>query len=257
MSQMVAGTKAHLPELQVKLADRSDEFDQIMRLRYECFVEELGNHQMSNHRRLEEDSFDLWCDHLIVKDLSLDQVVGTYRLMPGERALVHGGFYSESFFDLTNFVPPKERTLELGRSCIAPTYRNGRVIQLLWEGIANYVNQHDYQYLIGCASMRGMDRIQLNRIHSLLQKHGYLTMRYGIRPLPEKCIDNLQLVEDVQGGVKELFRMLPPLIKGYLWLGAELAGEPIYDSRLNSIDYLVVLSTERVVDKYRRHFLER
>ena len=255
MSQMVAGPKAHNPELQVKLADRSDEFDQVMRLRYECFVEEFGNHQMNNHRRLEEDSFDLWCDHLIVKVLTSDQVVGTYRLMPGERALVQGGFYSESFFDLTNFVPPKERTLELGRSCIAPTYRNGRVIQLLWEGIASYVKEREYQYLIGCASMRGMDRIEHNRIYSLLQKHGHLTKRYGVRPLLEKRIDELQLMEDVQGGVKELFRMLPPLIKGYLRLGAELAEEPIYDPRLNSIDYLVVLSTERIVDKYRRHFL--
>jgi putative hemolysin len=57
---------------------------------------------------------------LIVKDLDHDRVIGTYRLLPGRRAVANTGFYSETEFDLTSFELHKSQTLELGRSCIDP-----------------------------------------------------------------------------------------------------------------------------------------
>jgi putative hemolysin len=242
--------------LAVKLAEYPEELQQALRLRYESFIEEHGNRHASNDRRLDTDSFDSWCDHLIVTDELTGQVVGTYRLLPGERALARGGFYSETLFDLTHFVPAKHRTLELGRSCIHPAYRNGRVVQLLWEGIADYVKRHDYQYMIGCASLRADDSDKRNLIHSLLDKYDFLTERYGVKPLPNRRIADLRVAE-TEAGVKELFRLLPPLVKGYLWVGAELAAEPVYDPHLTSVDYFVVLAREKITTKYRRHFLDR
>jgi putative hemolysin len=242
--------------LVVKLAEYPEELRQAMRLRYESFIEEHGNRHAGNDQRMETDSFDAWCDHLIVTDESTGQVVGTYRLLPGERAIARGGFYSETLFDLTHFVPPKHSTLELGRSCIHPLYRNGRVVQLLWEGIADYVKRYDYLYLIGCASLRVTDSSKRNLIHSLLNKYDFLTERYGVQPLPHRRIADLRIVETGEG-VKELFRLLPPLVKGYLWVGAELAAEPVYDPHLTSVDYFVVLEKEKITEKYRRHFLER
>jgi putative hemolysin len=250
MGKCVSVNQRHL---QVKLVNRPEELEQVLRLRYESFVEESGNRHVKSELGLEQDAFDSWCDHLIVQDGG--RVVGTYRLMPGQRAALNGGFYSETFFDLTNFVPPKSRTLELGRSCVAPEYRNGRVIQLLWEGIADYVQRHNYQYLIGCASLREPDSARLSRIHSLLERHGYISRQYGVQPRSNLRM-SLQRVETGEG-VKELFRLLPPLVKGYLWLGAQLAGDPVYDPDFRSVDYLVVLSTENIVGKYRRHFLGR
>lgn len=110
-----------------------------MRLRYRVFVEEEKNMRMRNDEGLEKDEYDAFCEHLIVKDLDSEQIVGTYRLLPGDRALQHIGFYSETEFDLTGFHPYKAKTLELGRSCITPEYRSGKAIQLLWEGIAAYI----------------------------------------------------------------------------------------------------------------------
>lgn len=138
--------------LAVRLAERTDEIEQALRLRYRVFVEEIKNLPQYNESGIEQDEFDQYCDHLIVTDPVLDQVVGTYRLLPGERT-VGIGFYSETEFDLSGFQANRFQTLELGRSCVAPEYRRSNALKMLWTGIANYLSDHPYKYLIGCASL--------------------------------------------------------------------------------------------------------
>jgi L-ornithine Nalpha-acyltransferase len=132
---MASQIKRESSKLAVMLASSEKEMEQAFRLRYQVFVEEENNTSMLTDSGLEQDAFDVYCDHLIVKDLEDDRVVGTYRLLPGDRTLASGGFYSETEFDLSRFTVDKARTLELGRSCIDPAYRDGKAIQLLWEGI--------------------------------------------------------------------------------------------------------------------------
>lgn len=242
--------------LSVKLAGNPEEIEQALRLRYKVFVEESGNLKLSRPDGIERDAYDACCDHLIVTDLESNEIVGTYRLLPGPRAIRHLGFYSETEFDLTEFRESKRHTLELGRSCVAAGYRDGRAIQLLWEGIAGYIAQHGYRYLIGCASLRLNDRKELNELYSMLKAKGVVTDRFGIRPLDTHRIPDLQVTE-TKPDEKTVFRKLPPLMKGYQWLGAEIAGEPAYDPVFETTDFLVVLDTDNVTRRYRRHFLNR
>ncbi|MGG4496573.1 GNAT family N-acetyltransferase [Brevibacillus reuszeri] len=114
--------------LAVKLADHDDERQQVWKLRYAAFIEEAGLANGENDRKLDQDHFDDWCDHLIVKEEETGRVVGTYRLMPGKKAVMNGGFFSETLFDLGQSPLPRTRMLELGRNCVDPAYRNGRVI---------------------------------------------------------------------------------------------------------------------------------
>lgn len=60
--------KTNSPHLYVKLAETSEELERVFRLRYQVFVEESGNGRLANKERVEQDRFDLYCDHLIVKD---------------------------------------------------------------------------------------------------------------------------------------------------------------------------------------------
>jgi putative hemolysin len=48
---------------------------------------------------------------------------------------------------------------------------------------------------------------------------------------------------------------MPPLLRGYLRLGAWVCGEPAYDPDFDAADLYVLLSTDRMPDRYRRHFL--
>ncbi|MFC0214701.1 GNAT family N-acetyltransferase [Paenibacillus chartarius] len=241
-------------QLIMKLADSTEEVEQALRLRYEVFVEEEKNMRMRSETGLEQDEYDAYCDHLIVKDAVLDRVVGTYRLLPGDVAQRNIGFYSETEFDLSAFTPSKEHTLELGRSCIAPAYRGGKAIQMLWEGIATYITERGYDHLIGCASIHMSSLEDLKLIYTMLRRKQVITDRFGVQPLPTHRIDGLQLIEQ-ELDEKEVFRKLPPLMKGYQWLGAEIGGDPAYDDIFQTVDFFIVLQKDRVTRRYRKHFL--
>lgn len=255
MNQSAAILSRQNFSLAVKLAESSDEIDQAMRLRYKVFVEEAKNLHLYNESGMEQDEYDQYCDHLIVKDQGLDQVVGTYRLLPGERT-VGIGFYSETEFDLSGFQTNRWHTLELGRSCVSPDYRAGNALKLLWEGIACYLNSHPYKYMIGCASLHMKSIGELNQIYGMLKAKGVISYRYGVRPHETHRIQGLGPV-DTGFDEKEIFRRLPPLMKGYQWLGAEIGGDPAYDRVFDTTDFFIVLETGRVTRRYQRHFLGR
>lgn len=239
--------------LVVKLAERTDEIEQALRLRFRVFVEETKNLPLYNENGIEQDDFDQYCDHLLVKDPVSEQVVGTYRLLPGERT-VGIGFYSETEFDLSGFQPCRYQTLELGRSCIAPEYRGTSALKMLWEGISNYLNDHPHKYLIGCASLHVKSLQELNRIYSMLKRKGIIRNRFDVRPLATHIIEGLRVTE-AEPDEKGIFRRLPPLMKGYHWLGAEIEGDPAYDSVFDTTDFFIVLKTDCITKRYRRHFL--
>ncbi|TMV46882.1 GNAT family N-acetyltransferase [Paenibacillus mesophilus] len=254
MSKPLESLQLQRAPLAVKLAERTDEIEQAFRLRYQVFAEEERNANLYNESAMERDRFDDYCDHLIVTDLETDTVIGTYRLLPGPRAMQHGGFYSETEFDLSGFGAYKWKSLELGRSCIAPAYRDGKAIQLLWEGIADYVKRSNYSYLIGCASVAAPTIGFVNELYSLLASGNLITDRFGIRPLETHRINELRAA-DVAFSEKELYRKLPPLMKGYRWLGAEIAGEPAYDPLFRTADFFIVLETANMTSRYRRRFM--
>ena len=48
----------------------------------------------------------------------------------------------------------------------------------------------------------------------------------------------------------------PPLIRGYLRLGAYICGEPAWDPAFNTADMLVLLPLSRINPRYAAHFLK-
>src|SRR5690554_2029910 len=121
--------------LELVVATTSEEVEALQRLRYKVFSEELNAVFPASAEGIDTDEYDAWCLHLMVRDQSTGQVVGTYRLLTPSSAAHLGGYYSESEFDLSAMEPLRHLVLELGRTCIHPDYRNGVVIMLLWAGI--------------------------------------------------------------------------------------------------------------------------
>src|SRR5260221_6607258 len=143
--------------LQVRLAECAADIDAAQALRYRIFYEGMGARpapEMARRRR-DFDAFDDICDHLLVLDhergSGAEAVVGTYRLIRREAAQRHGKFYSAAEYDIAPLVAHAGEILELGRSCVEPTYRPRPVIQLLWSGIAAYVLHYRIELLFGCA----------------------------------------------------------------------------------------------------------
>jgi len=242
-------TKAmrHKRQFHVGLAQDKDEIREAQRLRWQIFAEEMGARLDTPEPGLDIDLFDAWCDHLIVRDLDSGEVVGTYRILGPEAAQKLGTFYSDREFDLTRLGHIRERMVEIGRSCVHPDYRSGGTITLLWAGLASYMKENGYDYLMGCASI-GMQDGGHNAAgvwHALKDKH--------IAPVEWRVFPRCPLPLDAL--TTEAAPLVPPLIKGYLRAGAYVCGEPAWDPDFNTADILILLPMEKVNASYARHFL--
>ena len=208
--------------LYVSLARNASEVAEAQRLRYQVFAEELGAQIASaSHaktRGLDIDGFDAFCDHLLVRESATHQVIGTYRILNPEQAFNAGGYYSAGEFDLSRLAHLFSSMVEVGRACVHQDYRSGGTITMLWAGLAKYMQTHNYEYMIGCGSVPIHDggHIAASLYHKL--KDDYLSpAEYRVfphNPLPINALD------------QDLPVTCPPLIKGYLRLGAYICGEP-------------------------------
>ena len=242
--------------LQVRLAESRVDIDAAQALRYRVFYEEMGARatpQMAAAKR-DFDGFDALCDHLMVIDHARQSaVVGTYRLIRRPMAERHGGFYSAHEYDLSPIEAYPGEILELGRSCVDAASRNRPTMQLLWRGIAAYVFRHDIALMFGCASLPGTAVDALALPLSYLHHAHLAPPEMRPRALPERYVDMCRLAPDAIDAVRALAE-LPPLIKGYLRLGGYVGDGAVIDDQFNTTDVCIVVRTDRVTEKYYRHY---
>jgi L-ornithine Nalpha-acyltransferase len=245
--------------LEVSLATTFAEIDAALRLRFEVFNLELreGLSQSYEHG-FDRDAYDAWCDHLIVKDLTSDAIIGTYRLLRGSIAARNTGFYSENEFDLRALQQLPGETLELGRSCVARSHRSFATINLLWQAITQYAQLHQCAYLFGCASLHTASAAEVTPLYAYLREHHYAPACYRVTPV-EACRMPLveRLADEQSGHDKRLVRRaLPPILKGYLRAGALVCGPPAFDAEFGTTDLFVLLQAERMTVRYQQHYSE-
>src|SRR5438552_10771982 len=138
-NRSVGKPTATRPRYVARLAKSVDEVRRAQQLRFEVFNLELGEGLAESYATgLDVDPFDEFCDHLIVEELATSEIVGTYRLQPGQLAAANLGYYSEREFDFAPYEPFRCEMIELGRACVHADHRNFNLLHLLWRGIAHY-----------------------------------------------------------------------------------------------------------------------
>lgn len=240
-----ATTAAH-KGLVVGLAQSPDEIELIQRLRYNVFSVEYGAVLGDSQEGIDRDAFDPWCEHLMVKELGTDHIVGTYRILTPHQARRAGGYYSESEFDLSGLGAVRHQLVEFGRACIHEDYRQGSALMMLWSGLAEILKQGRYEHVFGCASVSLRDDGNTAaRVWRQVRDDVGLTGQPNVTPLnryPFELLDS------------ELPAEVPALLKGYLKLGARVCGEPAWDPDFNTADFPMLLSVSNMGTRYRRHF---
>ncbi|MBS7543580.1 GNAT family N-acetyltransferase [Ancylobacter oerskovii] len=252
--------------LEVRLARTAADVRRAQRLRYQVFYEEMSALPSAAARlaRRDFDGFDAICDHLLVIDHDacrlvrgrrVPTVVGTYRLLRQEIALRHGGFYTAGEFDIAPLLArhPHRRFLELGRSCVLGSYRTKRTVELLWHGIWAYVRQHGIDVMFGCASLEGTDLTALQRPLAFLHHFAPSDPEWCVRARAGRASAMGTLAKDELDARKAL-NEVPPLIKGYLRLGAQIGQDAVVDRQFGTTDVLMVLPIERIDPRYLGHF---
>lgn len=243
-------TTAEGPLLEVALAKTREEVRAAQRLRYRVFAQEMGARLQTAEPGVDADRYDPYCEHLVVRRRDTAEVVGCYRILIDTRANDAGGFYSQSEFDLTRILPLPGRTIEVGRSCVRSDFRNGATIALLWSGLARFIAENQIDYLMGCASIPlAAGTLDAQLIYERLI--GSHLAPEAFRVFPRVPVPRIHLTGTTPAP------KVPPLIQAYLRAGAKICGEPAWDPSFNVADLFLLLRTEAITSRYRRHFLSR
>ena len=252
--------------LEVRLARTAREIRRAQRLRFNVFYDEMSAmpSRPSRFARRDVDRYDALCDHLLVVDHDATpasirraegEVVGTYRLLRQEVAERHRGFYTAREYDIGPLLArnPGLRFLELGRSCVMKPYRNKRTVELLWHGIWVYVLHHRMDVMIGCASLEGTDPHDLALPLSFLHHYAPAGENWRARAVAERYIP-MDLLPKEAIDPKAALQALPPLVKGYLRLGAVFGDGAVIDRQFGTTDVLVILPVSAINPRYIGHF---
>ena len=255
-------TLGRIGTLEVRLARNPAEVAAAQEVRYRVFYDELGARQfdLNSTAGRDADRFDEVCDHLLVFDTSLPgpdhrRIVGTYRLLRQEIAVAAGGFYSDGEFELKKLVArhPGQRFLELGRSCVLPEYRSKRTIEILWQGIWAYINHHGIGVMTGCASFQGTVPAAHAEALSYLAHNCRASLEWDVRAVPGRyCPMDLVPAEAI--GMKSALAAMPPLIKGYLRVGAKIGDGCVIDHQFGTVDVFIVMPVREIAARYVSYY---
>lgn len=249
-------------KMEVRLARNEAEVAAAQEVRYRVFHEELGAlaSAADARDRRDADRFDEVCDHLLVVDTSLQgpehqRIVGTYRLLRQECAVAAGGFYSSEEFELETLVArhPSIRFLELGRSCVLPAYRSRRTIEALWQGIWAYVNHYGIGAMIGCASFHGVVPAAHAQALSFLAHNCSAEGDWHVAAVRSRFHD-MDLTPPEAINARAAFAAMPPLIKGYLRLGARIGEGCVIDYAFGTTDVFIVLPVGTISSRYVNYY---
>lgn len=226
----------------LRFATTPADLDQILRLRFQVFNLELHEGlDTAFATGRDEDEFDGVFHHLLVWHHPTGQCVGTYRMQTTAMAEAHRGYYSADEFDLSGMPPALlADAVEIGRACVAREHRTGRVLHLLWRGLAEYLTWNRCHALFGCCSLTSQDLALGGRAYRHLQALGaeHPVARAG--PLP-----GLECELPAAGQTPQPVH-IPALFQSYLNLGAQILGAPAIDRLFKTIDFLVLLDVREL-----------
>ncbi|MEM1372223.1 MAG: GNAT family N-acyltransferase [Pseudomonadota bacterium] len=265
-------TYGRVGNLEVRLAATPADIERAQALRYRVFYEEMSANPspIAAMRGLDQDAYDTVCDHLLVVDLAdkmgddganwssgrLPKVVGTYRVLRQSVAERTLGFYTEGEYDIAPLIKarsPDYAFLELGRSCVLKPYRNKRTVELLWHGLWTYVREHHLDVMLGCASFPGTNPDDHAMALSFLHHQAAAPEKWRCRAHDHLHVPMDRLPAD-QVDMRKALKALPPLIKGYLRLGAMVGDGAVIDHQFGTTDVLVVMPVEDIDPRYFGHF---
>ena len=258
--------------LEVRLAGTRGDLKRAQRLRYNVFYREMSAtpDMLSAVRRRDRDGFDAFCDHLLVVDTTphpmtgfdgtgwrrKPRVVGTYRVLRDKVAKLHGRtFYTQGEYDIAPLIAARPDTsfMELGRSCVLKPYRNKRTLELLWHGLWTYVRENGVDVMIGCASFEGTNPQAHAEALSFLYHHSLAPPEWRVKA-HDRLYQSMNLKPKESVDMKAALKAMPPLIKGYLRLGAYVGEGAVIDRQFGTTDVMIILPVERIDPRYFAHF---
>ncbi|MGB0454487.1 MAG: GNAT family N-acetyltransferase [Bacteriovoracaceae bacterium] len=234
------------PNYILKTAKASRELIDVFDLRYRCFLEDK---ETGSNDALDIDEWDHICDHMVIQCRESQKIIGTYRMISSDRS---DKFYSQSEFQMDQFLNTEGKKLELGRACIDPAHRNGNVIDLLWRGIAKYIKKTETRFLFGCSSVHTLSTQLGANLYSLMQSKSWVDESFSIVPTEEFRFD----YQDAEDDLSKAKDHIPALLRSYIMAGAKIYAPPALDKDFECIDFLTILDMENITRLYKKRYFK-
>ncbi len=236
-------------EFIVKTAERQPEFMSVLELRHDVFIREWQGRELPSGLDLEP--FDFIGDHILIINKKLDAVVGTYRVLCSEFC---DRFYSQDEFYMSAFLLRPGTKLELGRACIHPDFRDGNTIDLLWKGLARYIQATQSQYLFGCTSIKTIEQTKIECLIADLQSQESWSDEFLIRATSHYEFKGLNYLNPARDNTFRSRDLMPPLLRSYLHAGAHVYGEPALDRQFSCVDMLTILDMRNLTKRFQSRY---
>ena len=235
----------------VKIAESRDDIEQALKLRFDVFNIELGEGLSESYAtQMDEDEYDVQCHHLVVVKNDTNEVIGTYRMQDNIMASAGNGFYTQSYFDIRSMPSTVlNNVVELGRACIHRDHRSGRVLYMLWRGLARYLQLSKKRFLFGCCSLTSQNPAEGAAVYQYLKMNNYLHDEFSIPVNPQhECLAfSRDYTFEDEMNIPQLFRL-------YLDLGTRVCSKPAIDRAFKTIDYLILLDIDSLSAQSRSLF---
>ena len=245
---------AGTPQYTLLLSTDPTLIEAAQRLRHDVFTSEPGFALAGAADGRDADRFDEYCDHLLVREESSGELVGCYRMLPPPCAIAAGGLYTATEFDVQGLDPLRPSLVEMGRAVVREDHRNGGVVLLMWAGILAYLDRCGYDYVTGCVSVpvHGADDetpgSQIRGVRDFVRRRHAAPAQYTVRPYRPVTVDGKGL-DDIDPPARVA---VPPLMRGYLRLGAQVCGEPAHDPDFGVGDFPALLDKRQADTRYLR-----
>jgi putative hemolysin len=241
------------PRYSLLLSNDSAQIEAAQRLRHDVFSSEPGFALAADSDGLDADRFDEHCDHLLVREENSGQLVGCYRMLTPTGAVAAGGLYTATEFDVNALDSLRPSLVEMGRAVVHNDHRNGAVVLLMWAGILAYLDHCDYDYVTGCVSVPVVVEgeppgTQIRGVRDFVLKRHAAADEYRMRPYRPVVIDG-QSLDEIAPPARPV---IPPLMRGYLRLGARICGEPAHDPDFGVGDFPALLDKRQADTRYLR-----
>ncbi len=253
----VPGTRSSAePRYSLLLSTDPVHIEAAQRLRYDVFSSEPGFALTGDDAGLDVDRFDEHCDHLLVREENSGEMVGCYRMLSPGGAVAAGGLYTATEFNIAALDSLRPSMVEMGRAVVHNDHRNGAVVLLMWAGILAYLDQCDYDYVTGCVSVPVHSDAndgeppgtQIRGVRDFVLRRHPAPADYRVHPHRPVIIDGRTL-DEIPPPARPV---IPPLMRGYLRLGARVCGEPAHDPEFGVGDFPALLDKRQADTRYLR-----
>ncbi len=222
----------------IRTAQTTQDLQDIFRLR--VHTAGVGSSRMRMH--LDEE--DWLSDHLMIFHTGRKQLAGAVRVRSS--FLGHVPTLGKEFHLRRFLVLPGEK-LEVTRLRLHPDYQQNLLTNLLWRSLADLMGQTKSQYAFGSVSLALANPRQAALLYHYFSERGRFRERMFCPPRREHSMSNLDLwIFSLRAPLTDSERseaehLLSPILQSYLRAGAFLGGEPAWDVKAQTIDFLTIL----------------